>query len=47
MGDLNNSIQESLNLVATDGDLKDATVQHKSNLNPQTEFFFKKIKSSV
>ena len=38
-GDLNNSIQENLDLIVTDGHLNDAAVRHTSGLNPQTDFF--------
>ena len=40
-GGFNNSIQKSLDLVVTDSHLNDAAVWHKSDLNPQTDFFKK------
>ena len=37
--DLNDSIQESFDLVVTDADLNHAVVQHASDSNLQTDFF--------
>ena len=44
-GDLNDSIQESLDLVVSDGRLNDGTVVHQeSDLDPTTTFFLSKIR---
>ena len=40
-GDLNQSIQESLDLMVTDGILNDAAVCHASDLNPDYKKFLK------